>query len=203
MCCVERKHWVNNMLSHRLGHIVFTRHAIGVLAVGMTVLTGCAYEYVPLRVDVRERTSHEPVIGAEVTISNTHTINPKPPEPATGVTGEDGSVTLDVAIYNSLVIRIIPPGEPEHVFSAELPSLVDDPSGWYNSLQHPRNTALPPDLIGTARWVGPEQRTGRTVLHPSLVDPLRWFGPVRTKGAKPPTIEIRLGSPLAQLPEEE
>ncbi len=191
------------MLNHRLGHIGFVRIALSVVVLGFGGFVGCAYEYAPLRVDVRERTSHEPVVGAKVTISNTHTINPKPPEPVTGFTGKDGSVTLDVAIYNSLVIRIIPIDGPEHVFSAELPSVVDAPSNWYNSLQHPPDTALPPDLIGTARWVGPEQRVGSTVLHPSLVDPLSWFGPVWTKGASPPTIEIRLRSPLAQLPEEE
>lgn len=108
--------------------------ALGMIGVLIAGLPGCAYEYAPVRVDVRDRASHEPIAGAMVTISNTHTINPRPPEPVQGTTGEDGSVTLDVAIYNDLLLRVIGPTHLEHVFSAEHPVLVG-PSRWFGPVK--------------------------------------------------------------------
>ena len=106
------------------------RH-IQMAAIGASALIGlgCQYNYAPVLVEVRDRASHEPVAGADVRIANTHTLNPNPPAPATGVTGEDGMLVLEVGLYNDLIIRVTPRGGVEHVFSSEHPALVG-PSAW-------------------------------------------------------------------------
>lgn len=55
---------------------------------------------------VRDRETLAPVEGAEVTIGNTSLINPARPEGATGTTDAEGEVTLEVATYNRLLIRV-------------------------------------------------------------------------------------------------
>ncbi len=88
------------------------------------ILSGCKYEFAPMRVEVRDRASHERVPHAEVRASNTHTLNPNPPEPAIGFTDADGVVVLNVGLYNALVIRVTPPDGETHVFSAEHPAYI-------------------------------------------------------------------------------
>lgn len=98
------------------------------------LVAGCTYDYAPVRVEVRDRASYAPVADAAVRIANTRTLNPKPPAAAQGVTDDAGAVTLEVAIYNNLIVRVTPPGEPTHVFSAEHPAFVG-PSGWLRPIR--------------------------------------------------------------------
>jgi len=99
-----------------------------VLALGLASV-GCAYDYAPVCIDVRDRASFAPVAGAEVSVSNTRTLNPHPPKPAVGVTDLDGSVTLRVAVYNDIIVRITPTDGPAQVFSVPHPVLAG-PTGW-------------------------------------------------------------------------
>lgn len=78
---------------------------------------------------MRVRATQEAVVGAAVRINNTHTLNPKPPVAAEGVTDDTGTVVLEVGLYNDLVIRVTPPDGPEHVYSSEHPAFVG-PSPW-------------------------------------------------------------------------
>ncbi|RMH27514.1 MAG: hypothetical protein D6693_05205 [Planctomycetota bacterium] len=88
-----------------------------------SVFVGCAYDYAPVRVDVRDRATLAPVAGAEVRVSNTRTVNPYPPNAAYAVTDDAGAATLSVAVYNDLIVRVTPPGGFEHVFSVAHPAV--------------------------------------------------------------------------------
>jgi hypothetical protein len=83
-------------------------------------LSGC-YSYTPLTVAVRGRATHEPVEGATVSVRNTSLINPVKPERAEGVTDEAGEVTLDVAMYNDLIVRLSHPEHADHVWVGRHP----------------------------------------------------------------------------------
>ncbi len=78
---------------------------------------------------MRDRDTLRPVLGAQVTVSNT-TLNPAGPEKARGVTDAEGMVALRVAVYNRLLVRVEADGYAPIVATGDHPGVVGD-TGWF------------------------------------------------------------------------
>lgn len=80
-------------------------------------------------VQVRDRSTLEPIPDATVTIGNTSLLNPVRPEGTTGETDAEGEVTLKAAAYNRLLVRVSAEGYGAIVVAADHPAVAGD-SGW-------------------------------------------------------------------------
>lgn len=104
----------------------FRRAALATAAASLAI--GCT-QPVSMLVMVRDRDSLQPLPDARVEVENTSLLNPFKPKGAEGETDERGEVSLSVAPYNRLLVRVTPRGGVASVVNADHPAQAGD-TGW-------------------------------------------------------------------------